>query len=251
MNTIIIEDETLAAQRLNDLINTYDPGIQVKAHLDSIEASIEWLQNNPQPNLIFMDIQLGDGLSFSIFSQITISSPVIFTTAFDQYTLRAFKVNSIDYLLKPIKQSELNQALDKYKSLHPVVTPNQRIFEDMLKIIQGNHFKQRFLIKQGKDLLYIPVEDILVFYSEDGHSFLKTRNQSRYLLDYTLDQIEEMIDPTGFFRINRKCIIHLDSIRKIQPYFSGRLSLELDPACPQNMTVSRDRVADFKEWLDH
>ena len=250
MKTIIIEDEPLAAQRLSEMIAICDPGIQVLEKLDSVDTSVQWLSQNHHPDIIFMDIQLGDGLSFSIFNKVKIRSPVIFTTAFDQYTLKAFKVNSVDYLLKPVKQAELQQALDKYNTLHPSPGVNGRIIQEMMQMLQKDNFKKRFLVKQGKAFIYIHTEDILVFYSEDGHTFLKTKNGQRHILDYTLDQIEVILDPNYFFRVNRKCIIHIEAIHKIKPYFSGRLSLTLDAVCPENMTVSRDRVPDFKKWLD-
>ena len=251
MNTVIIEDEMPAAERLAGMIKSCRQAVEILTTLDSIESAVDWFKQNPNPDLVFMDIQLADGLSFSIFPKCDIKSPVIFTTAFDQYTLNAFKVNSIDYLLKPIEQDELQFAMDKFESVHnyrPALQPE--VIANLVKALESPTYKQRFLVKSGKELIYIPTKEVAYFYAEDGLTFLSSVQNRRYILDHTIEQIESLVDPGRFFRISRKCIVCLDAIHKIQPYFSGRLRLELKYDTTIEMNVSRNRVNDFKNWID-
>jgi len=252
MKLLIIEDEYHAQKYLSNLIKQVMPTAQILDMLDSVEDSVEWFKNNPTPDLIFMDIQLADGLSFNIFKKVEVNAPVIFTTAFDQYTLQAFKVNSVDYLLKPIDEVDLKKSIDKYEQLYG----NNQSFnrESLLKVInsfqQKENFRQRFLIKQGKDFIYLPVEDIAYLYSSDGMTFIMDKHRKRHLLDSTLDSIEKELDSNYFYRISRKQIIHIQSVAKIFSYFNYRLKLELKPESKVEAIVSRERVKEFKAWLD-
>ena len=252
MKTLIIEDEIPAAKRLEKLLSTHCPECIIIEFLDSVESASNWLTNNPSPDLIFMDIQLADGLSFDIFSKTEITAPVIFTTAFDQYTLRAFKVNSVDYLLKPIDPEELKKAIEKFRKYfaHPN-SYDQSGIENMLKsVLHKQDFKERFLVKTGQYLQSIPVQEIAYFYSDDGIAFAQCSSGKKHIVEYTLDQLENLLNPTDFFRINRQVIVRPESIQKIATWFNSRLKLDLLPLNDLNFIVSRDRVANFKKWLD-
>jgi len=251
MKVLLIEDEFPAAKRLRKLIEQTCPDAEVIEVIDSVEMAVKWLREFETPDLIFMDIQLADGLSFDIFTQVDVESPVVFTTAYDQYTLKAFKVNSVDYLLKPIDVKELEAAVHKYKTLYQSnMEFDSSVLAQLVANISENKYKERFLVKIGQQLTYVSVEDIAYFYSDDGMLYVQTVQHKRHVLDYTLDQLEKMIDSKFFFRINRKIITHLKAIKKIHTYFNSRLKLELDPAIDLDVIVSRDRVGDFKEWLD-
>ena len=252
MKVLIIEDEHFAAKRLRSLIQDKMPDAVILDEIDSVEDSIGWFQSNPCPNLVFMDIQLADGLSFQIFEKANIECPVIFTTAYDEYALDAFKVNSIDYLLKPIEVEAFSRAINKYeqyynKNLNGVDWKNitSEIFSSKTK------FKQRFLIKAGQAYSYLDVKDIKLIYSEDGMTFAVKANKKKVLIDRTLDQIEKQLDPHEFFRINRKYLIPISSIEKIHPYFNSRLKIDLHLNYEGELIVSRPKVPDFKDWLDN
>ena len=251
MKTLIIEDELPAAKRLLQLLQKLQPEAELLGTLDSIEAAVQWFLQHPMPDLIFLDIQLADGLSFDIFKEVQITAPVIFTTAYDQYTLRAFKLNSVDYLLKPIDPEELQQALDKYQrhfNNQPSFDP--RTLEKLIQSFQKPTYKERFIVKSGQQLTFIQVDDIRYFYSEDGLLFAQMKDKKRHAVDYTLDQLETLLNPSDFFRVNRKVITQLTAIQKIAPYFNSRLMVELRPKADFEVIVSRDRVNDFKAWLD-
>ena len=252
MRVLIIEDEIPAAKQLQKLLQKALPSIEVLAVLDAVESAVNWFsQTTDQPALIFMDIQLADGLSFDIFNQVEITAPVIFTTAFDQYTLKAFKVNSIDYLLKPIDPEALQDALQKYQQFYlPKDGFNYQQLLSTIRQAQSPTFKQRFLIKSGQELRFVTTADIQYFYSEDGMVFAQLSNTFKYCIDHTLDQLEDLLDPAFFFRINRKLIISLGAMQKIHTYFNGRLKLDLQPLPNFEVIVSRDRVQNFKLWLD-
>ena len=251
MKALIIEDERPAALRLTKLIQQQNPNAEIIEVIDSVEAAVNWLNVSEQPDLIFMDIQLADGLSFDIFRQTEIKSPVIFTTAYDQYALKAFKVNSVDYLLKPIDPDELTKALEKYEQVyHQPSNYNLADLADLMKNIQQKKYRERFLVKTGQQFSYIPVENIAYFYSEDKIVCAKNKNGKRHILDYTLDQLEGCLDPDAYFRINRKYITQLSAIQKINTYFNSRLQLELQPSPSDAVIVSRERVSNFKDWLD-
>ncbi len=251
MNVLIIEDEIPAFKQLQKLLIQARSDIRVLDHLDSVEAAIAWFsQNGMLPDLIFMDIQLADGLSFQIFQAIDITKPIIFTTAFDQYMLHAFKVNSIDYLLKPIDPEDLSHALDKYDKFYG--QKESLDYSQLLAALQQpkKEYQQRFLIKAGQELRFIQSQDIRYFFSDQGLVFALQNDGKKFNLDFTLEQLAEKLDPKHFFRINRKFIIQVSSIHKIHTYFNGRLKLDLKPASTLDVIVSRDRVADFKDWLN-
>jgi DNA-binding LytR/AlgR family response regulator len=251
MNVLIIEDEEQAAQRLENVIKQLEPTATILNKIDSVKQSVNWLNNNAAPDLVFMDIQLADGLSFRIFEQSKIKSPVIFTTAYDEYALRAFKVNSIDYLLKPIDKDELQAALRKFKDLAkqsniPHVIDN---INEVVKMLT-KRYKTRFVVKVGEHLRTIEANDIQYFYSKDKTTFCVTQSNRHIILDFSLEQLEEMIDPNRYYRINRKYLISSDSIEDIVSYMNSRLKLVLKVRHDDDLIVARERVQHFKDWLD-
>ncbi len=251
MRVLIVEDEPPAAKRLQQLLLEKRPAAQVVGVQDGVENTVRWLRSNPTPDLLFFDIQLSDGLSFDIFQQQPVTSPVIFTTAYDHYTLKAFKLNSVDYLLKPIDPEELQQALQKFERWFGAgPTLPAETLQNLMQAFVQPAFKERFMIKIGQQLTYIQVQDIAYFYSEDGLAFAQMCDKKRHAIDYTLDQLDGLLDPRHFFRLNRKVIAHIQSIRKAEPYFNSRFILELHPKPEFEIIVSRDRASDFKAWLD-
>ncbi len=253
MNVLIIEDEIRASEQLEILVKKHFPEFNILETLESVEDSIHWFNNNDAPDLIFMDIQLADGLSFEIFQQTKIVSPVIFTTAYDQYAIKAFKVNSIDYLLKPLVEIDLVAAIEKFKSLHQLSSKNNidsQVLQNLVNQLTQDKRKERFIVKEGNSMTIVQIEDINFFYSEDGVSFLKTQNNKRYIVDMTLESIEKAIDEKLFFRINRHQIISIGSIEKIQPYFNNRLSIDINKGKDIKFLVSRNRVSHFKNWVN-
>jgi DNA-binding LytR/AlgR family response regulator len=253
MNVLIIEDEILAAERLAELLVKYDTTIQVLDILDSVEDTVEWLLTNPLPDLILMDIHLSDGLSFNIFNQVPVHSPIIFTTAFDQYAIQAFKVNSIDYLLKPVSFVNLAQSMQKWKTLasgHYLwgTTNLQKVAETLLK--QNRNYKTRFLVRYGDHILFKNTNEVASFYADGKIAYLITNEGKRFIIEYTLEELEDLLDPDLFFRLNRKVIAQLHSIKHIRAYLHGRLKVALQPGLDFDVIVSRERVTDFKAWLD-
>ena len=251
MNALIIEDEPHAAQRLESLMKKIVPGVVIVDKIDSISKSVEWIRKNPTPDLILMDIQLADGISFMIFDQCEVKSPVIFTTAYDEYALKAFKVNSIDYILKPVDEQELEAALKKYSSLSAGVKPNLKLdnIEQAIQMLTRK-FKSRFVIKVGEHLRSIEVTDILFFVSLEKATFCHTRENRKSILDFTLDELEDVLDPNTFFRINRKYIVSASAIQDMISYTNSRLKLILKNSDDSDVIVARERVQEFKEWLD-
>ncbi len=254
MKIIIIEDEQLAVKRLLELIFKYDPEVEILGKFDTVEKSVKWFNSNPPPDLVFMDIQLADGLSFEIFEKTLITSPIIFTTAYDQYAIKAFKVNSIDYLLKPIDFDELSTAIEKFKKIYfekkpENISSKNLTFDKVLQLLT-KEYKSRFVIKVGEHIKSIQVEDISCFYSLEKASFLKTSENNNYVLDYSLEQIESLINPDEFFRVNRKYIINLKAISDIISYSNSRLKIELKVKNDEDIIVSREKVKSFKAWLE-
>ena len=251
MKVLIIEDEKPSARRLQRMLEKV--GLNVNQMLHSVEESIHWFENNEHPDLIFLDIQLSDGLSFEIFDSIEIKSSIIFTTAFDEYALQAFKLNSIDYLLKPIDEEELQVAVDKYKELKPQASNVQLNFDDIKKLL-GNpierEYKKRFTTKIGQHLKMISVDEIECFYSENKGTYAHTTNGRAYLLDTTLEHLEQELSPKLFFRISRKFYININAIKDIISYTNSRLQLKLNSYSDQEVIVARERVKDFKLWLE-
>lgn len=250
MKVLIVEDERLAADKLKLLLRKIDPSVEVIETLETVEASVNWLRNNPAPDLIFMDIQLSDGICFEIFSVVKFTTPVIFTTAYDQYAIRAFKVNSIDYLLKPIDLEALALAIDKYKSLFSQVTADVVKISAVADSLVKN-YRTRFLVKVGLNYNSVQTDDIECFCICERSLFLRTYGGKSYDLDYSLDQIQAMVDPNSFFRINRNYMVNIKAITNIFTYSTNRLKLKLTHNDDSDdLIVSRDKVTEFKQWLD-
>lgn len=251
MNVLIIEDEQLAANRLIRLIKGIEPEINILEVIDTVEDSVVWLKEN-EADLIFMDIQLADGNSFSIFDQVDVFTPIIFSTAFDQYAIKAFEVNSIDYLLKPVQQDKLAKGLEKYKRQQ-----NEGQFVDIASLMRSfkgeeekKEYQQRFLVSAGDKLRSIPIEDVAYFYGQKRYVFLITKDNRRHIVDYTLGKLETLLDPKNFFRINRQFIIGYKAIRNMYPYSKSKVKVDLDPVSDVEAIVSADRSRNFKDWLN-
>ncbi|GAB3275845.1 LytTR family DNA-binding domain-containing protein [Larkinella harenae] len=256
MDVLVIEDEELAVRKLTKLLQDVDNSIRIVGTAASVRASVQWLQNNASPDLILMDIELADGQSFEIFEQTAVESPVIFTTSYDEYALRAFKVNSIDYLLKPIKRHELEASLEKHRKLHNPSDPESggrmaidALVQQLRQQIQPTEYRKRFLVKHLSQWMPIEVVDIAYFYSEEGVSLFRTRSNQKFSVDYTLDELEAMLDPIQFFRANRQFIVDINSVLQIHPYFNNKLKLTLKPSPEDEVLVSRERATEFKKWM--
>ncbi|MGB5361187.1 LytR/AlgR family response regulator transcription factor [Eudoraea sp.] len=251
MNVLIIEDEKPAARRLARLLTELN--VSVSNMLHSVEEAVEWFQNNKHPDLIFLDIQLSDGLSFEIFDLVEVNSAIIFTTAYDEYALQAFKLNSIDYLLKPIDDEELESAVRKYQNLKPDHEQISLDFEDIKKLLINpleREYKKRFTIRLGQHLKIINADEIECFYSENKGTYAATAEGRNYLLDTTLENLEHELSPQIFFRVSRKFYININHIKDIVSYTNSRLIIKLNRYNEQEIIVSRERVRDFKLWLE-
>ena len=253
MNILIIEDEIRAAQQLQIMLKTSYPNFNILDTLESVEDSVEWLHNNTPPNLILMDIQLADGLSFDIFQKVKVDAPVIFTTAYDQYSIKAFKVNSVDYLLKPIQENDLKIAITKFQKLHSQNSASNidtLTLEKLITNLVVKPSRKRFMVKDGGAMTFVSINDVAYFYSEDGISFLVKKNNKRFIVEMTLDAIEKDISSKDFFRINRGQIVAIQSVEKIHPYFNHRLKLDILGNTKLDFVVSRNRTSDFKTWVN-
>lgn len=247
MKVLLIEDEIPAARQLSKLLLEQRPSLQILDTLDSVESAVQWLRTFPAPDLMFMDIQIADGLSFDIFKQVSVPAPVIFTTAFDHYAVQAFKVNAIDYLLKPIDPQDLSNALQKMENRR---TPAPAFEYEMLaQYFKKEQFKDRFLVKSGQQLAFINTSDISFFRSSDGLTQAFTSTGKKYFVENTLEELERLLNPRDYFRISRSMTLRIDAIAKIMPHLNGRLKLETSPAAPEEIFVSRERVNEFKAWL--
>ena len=261
MRTLIVEDEPAAARRLAQMLQQAAPESEVLDRIDAVADAIAWLQTHPAPDLILLDIQLSDGLSFQIFEQVKVNAPVIFTTGYDEYALEAFQVNSIDYLLKPIQPEALREALDKlqrWRVQAPAIESgglNSQAVQAMMRHLQtaspAQTYKERFLSRIGDKIVSIPVNKAVYFHSEQRTTYLYTPARERHIIDYTLDQLESQLDPQHFFRANRRLILHLDTVQAAHHSFNGKLRLDLRPAPPEEeVYVSREKAGRFKEWLE-
>lgn len=246
MKALIIEDEKPAARRLTKLLLEVDPTIDIVATLESVEATVQWLSNNTHPQIMLMDIQLADGSSFDIFKKIDISCPVIFITAYDEYAIDAFKVNSVDYLLKPVKKEALETAILKFRNLQHNYSA---VGIDSLLSATGKKFKDRFVIKLGNKIKSILVKDIAYFYSKDKLSFICDHEGKNSPIDLSLDKIEALLDPTEFFRVNRQIIANASAIKDIHTASKSRILLALHPPSAIEAVVSSERSSLFKKWL--
>lgn len=250
MRVVIFEDEKLASERLIQVLKNIKPEAEVLTSVKSVEAAVLWLQSNPHPDLIISDIQLLDGVSFEIFDQVKITCPVIFTTAYDEYAIKAFEVNSIDYLLKPIQQDKLAAAIDKFDAR----AQKTEAFDisKIQELIKGEpEYKSRFLVKFGQRIKAVPVEKIAYFYSRDKLTYLVTFEGQKLPLDQTLEELDGLLNPKNYFRVNRKFIVHFDAVSDIHPYFKGRVKLDLEPTIDEDIVVSSEKTPVFKKWLDN
>ena len=246
MKVLLIEDESAAARRLTKMLQEIAPEVEVIDCLDSIEHSLNWLMENPEPDLILMDIHLADGSSFEIFQHVEVKSPVIFITAFDQYALQAFKVNAVDYLLKPIKREELEEAMTRIQRWKKMEGIN---YKQLAEAMQQGGWNKRFLIRLGQNFRVVELKEAAYFYTENKITFLIARNGKRYPLDYSLEKLEEMLPDDQYFRINRQFIIGIEAIQEMYSVSKSRVKLRLNPPCDIETIVSTERSPVFKKWL--
>lgn len=256
MKVLIVEDEVLAAKKLTKTLATVDESAEVIGVSDSIQGTVEWLNSHPAPDLILMDIELADGQSFEIFGLTEVKSPVIFTTSYDEFALQAFKVNSIDYLLKPVQKEDLEAALNKFKQLKTIYKEEKKddvnleqIVKQLQQKLQPKEFRKRFLVKHGQKLISIEIDEIAYFFSDGRLNFFKTFDNRKFVVDYTMDELEEMLDPDKYFRTSRSFYVSINSIDQIHDYFGNRLLLHLNPPVEKEAIVSREKVSDFKKWM--
>jgi len=249
MKILIVEDELHTANRLQQLIFEYNKNYEILACLTSIKSSVEWLKQNKQPDLIFQDIQLNDGLCFEIYNEVDVASPVIFTTAYSEYALKSFELNSIDYLVKPYDFSDIKRVLDKFLNFSSLFQNPQ--FDDLKEMLTAKTVipRKRFLIRSGDNYKAVNASNIAYIFSDGGSSFAHSFEGNRYLLDQSLSDLSAQLDGEEFFRINRNCIVNNRSIQKISNWFNNRLKLQLNPAAKEDVVVSRERVKDFKDWM--
>ena len=251
MKVLIIEDEEPAAKRLHKMLKEIEPGFNILDNIVSVSSAIKWFNENESPDLVFSDIQLSDGLSFEIFKTVNLTSPIIFTTAYDQYAIEAFKVNSIDYLLKPIKKDELANAVNKFKKIFASAAPPAFDINKLLQSINPGapEYKKRFVVRYGEHIKTINIEEVVYFYTEDKVNFLCTKDSRRFVIDFNLDSLESTLDPKTFFRINRQYIIGIHSIAEMFAYTKSRVLIKLNPPAKHETIVSTERSAEFKHWL--
>ncbi|TLX74904.1 response regulator transcription factor [Labilibacter sediminis] len=254
-NTIIVEDEMLSAQMLEGMIKELRPEWNILGIFDSIADTVEWLENNEHPNLIFLDIQLSDGISFSIFEKIKVESAIIFTTAYDEYAVKAFKLNSIDYILKPIKESVLQAAIEKLENIIKLVDNRQQEtidYKNILKSIKEGEvtYRKRFLVSKRDAYFAIPVEEVAYIYFESKLTYIVTFEGKQSIVNFTLDKLEEELDPAMFIRANRQAIVNLKAIHSLENYFGGKLVVKLLPQLDEKFVISRAKASVFKGWLD-
>ena len=250
MNILIIEDEKIAANNLEKMLHQIDININVQSKIDSIEESVKWLSNNTV-DLIFLDIHLADGLCFNIFEQIKVKTPIIFTTAYDQYAIKAFKVNSIDYLLKPIEIRELEQSLEKFKELNQIQNAKTIDYNSLIKVLNNKiEYQERFIVRYAEKIKSIKADDIAYFYVNNENVFLCTKSNNNYPIDYSLDKLETIINPKDFFRINRQFIVNISSIENMYSLSKSRIKIELKPKSDNEIIVSYSRMSDFRKWLN-
>lgn len=254
MNALIIEDEPFARAELKRLIKASGRDVDILDELDTVEESVKWLKDHPAPDLIFLDIQLADGISFDIFRQVEVHAPVIFTTAYDEYAIKAFELNSIDYLLKPVQPEMLDKALKKLEVLQKERgTADPAVSHEQLQSLLGAmrpDYKSRLLVRVGDNLKSVEVTDVAYFLAEEDVVFAMLRDGSRYIVDRTLNEMESLLDPKAYFRITRNCITSISAIRKVSKYFNSRLLVELIPPASEKLLVSRVRVPEFMKWMD-
>lgn len=250
MKILIVEDEELAAEKLALMVEAIESEADIIGCTGSIKTTVDWMRNRGKPDLILMDIELSDGQSFEIFSQVDVESTIIFTTSYDEYALKAFKVNSIDYLLKPVQKEDLKNAFAKYKKHHAATTVNDAArIRQLIEQLAPKQYRKRFLVKHVQKQIPVEVEDIAYFFVHERTVFFKTWDNKKFIVDYALDEIEKALNPKTFFRINRSYIISIKSILQAHDYFNSRLLLTLQPSIDAQVIVSRDKAGDFKMWI--
>ncbi|MBG9374835.1 response regulator transcription factor [Panacibacter sp. DH6] len=255
MKILIVEDEDLAVKKIQKTLAEVDDAAEVIGVTDSIQSTVNWLETHTAPDLILMDIELSDGQSFEIFSRTKVKSAVIFTTSYDEYALKAFKVNSIDYLLKPVQKEELSAALEKFKTMVGFKPADKSeismdaLVKELQQKLQPKEYRKRFLVKHGQKLVSIETDDIAYFFSDGRLNFFKTIDNRKFVVDYTMDELEDMLDPQRYFRISRSFYVSVESIEQIHDYFGNRLLLQLKPSIDKETIVSREKVTDFKKWM--
>jgi len=249
MKIIIVEDEKVAAERLHSLLMEYDCSIEIAACLESIEETVRYLKQKPHPDLILLDIHLSDGPGFEIFKQVNYHKPVIFTTAYDNYALEAFKIFSIDYILKPVTIDALAAAMNKLRSL-----TNSLSGDDLARLLpdwEYHKYKKRFLGKVGQRLFFVDVSDIVFFQADNKIVYVVDRGNNRYVIDLNMEMLEEVLDPRHFFRLNRRYIVRINAIEQVKPHYNKRLKLSIKGQNPsEDFVISRDRVAAFRQWAE-
>lgn len=249
MKVLIIEDELPAQMQLERLINSFYPKFEIVAKIDSIKDSVWWLRKN-QADLIFMDVELSDGQCFEIFKQVTIDTPIIMTTAYSNYAIKAFKINSIDYLLKPIDNDEFVNAVEKSIKYNQKKGPDFQQLEKLLAQNVAKEYKKRFTIKVGDHIVILNIEEIAYFYSEEKVTFIVTNSGKRYILDFSLDNLEEQLNPKDFFRLSRGCIASIHAVKSASKFFNSRLKVKLEPPLQNDILISRVRIPEFLKWLE-
>jgi len=259
MKILIVEDEDLAVKKLQKTLALVDASAVVVGVTDSIKTTVEWLQGNPSPDLILMDIELSDGQSFEIFNRIEVKSPVVFTTSYDEFALKAFKVNSVDYLLKPIQKEDLEASMEKFRQMKSAYASSpgtnggtismDALVKELHQKLQPKEYRKRFLVKHAQKLVSVEIEEIAYFFSDGRLNFFKTYDNKKFVVDYTMDELEEMLDPDRYFRISRSFYVAVDSVDQIHEYFGNRLLLHLKPAVDKEAIISREKVTEFKKWM--
>jgi DNA-binding LytR/AlgR family response regulator len=249
MKVLIVEDEIPAQMQLERLLKAHFPDTEIVAVLASVERATDWLAVNT-PDLIFMDVELSDGQCFEIFKRVDVKAPVIITTAYDQFAIKAFKVNSVDYLLKPIESTEFVKAVEKSSRLNKSSQTDLKALEELLMKSAPKEFKKRFITKQNDQIIVLQVEEIAYFYAEDKATFVVSSAGKRYFSDYSLDNLEVQLDPKSFFRLSRGCIANIQAVKSVSKHFNSRLKIKLEPSFVEDILVSRIRVPDFLNWLE-
>lgn len=249
MKVLIIEDENLAAERLKKMLYQLDENIQILAILDTVQRSVDWLKNNEHPDLILLDIHLGDGKSFDIFSEIEVRSYIIFITGYDEYAIKAFKYNSLDYLLKPLKIKELEKAYNKFKDRYPLQSGRPGI-SSLVTQMDKSSFKTRFLVRQATMLISVKTQEVAYSYTKDRNHYIKTTSGFDYPIDNNLDELQVQLDPDEYFRVNRQFIVRYSAIDKVYAWFDNKIKLLVHPVPYEDIIISRLRATEFKKWLD-
>ncbi|MDQ4139736.1 MAG: LytTR family DNA-binding domain-containing protein [Bacteroidota bacterium] len=258
MRIVIVEDEAIAARRLRKMVENIEPTCTVEAMLDSVLATLNWFNTHLEPDLLLLDIELADGQSFDIFNQKAISCPIIFTTAYDEHAIRAFKLNSIDYLLKPVQEKELQQSLYKFRNLKKVYTEKQPFFlniEALLKELNEQRtqmpgkYRERILVKQGQRMIPVTSTDVAYFFTREKLNFLLTKDNRRYQIDFTMEELEKTLNPKDFFRANRQFIVNYTAVAKVNQDYNAKLKLNLTPPPTEEVIISREKAMEFRQWL--